>query len=167
MSGNVYNAAMQTLLPRIPHGLFSLVVALLLAACGSGGNDTGPARSGPFRLTFSLDGSFRSVHGDQPISMALVRVSNSVAIANTSGTVSATQNPSFSFVTGAVMERGTPYAIHYWIDSNIGGGTAGVCDAKAIDHQWSTEFPSPTNDVNLTVPYQPWLTENVCSTFVP
>ena len=45
------------------------------------------------------------------------------------------------------MEEATPYEVHYWIDSNIGGGTLGVCDPKDIDHQWSVEFPMPTNNV--------------------
>jgi hypothetical protein len=165
-AGKVYNAAMRTFMPRIPHGMFALMVVLLLAACGSGGDGTAPAAAGPFKLTFSLNGSFHAPHGDDPISMALVRVSDAVVIANTSGTVSATQNPSFSFVTGAVMERGAAYAVHYWIDSNILGGTLGACDAKAIDHQWSTEFPSVSSDKNLTVFYQPALVEDVCSTFL-
>jgi hypothetical protein len=135
-------------------------VALLLAACGNGGDGAASDSPGPFKLTFSLDGSFRNEHGHDPISIALVRLSNSV--------VSATQNPSFSFVTGAVMERGTSYAVHYWIDSNIGvGGTLGVCDRKEFDHQWSTEFLSVTNDKeDFTVSHQPALTEDVCSTFL-
>lgn len=54
--------------------------------------------------------------------------------------MSATQDPSFSLFTGAVLKKGATYEIHYWIDSNTGGGTPGVCDPKAIDHQWSTEF---------------------------
>jgi hypothetical protein len=168
-AGNVYNAAMQTFLQRIPHGLFSLtVVVLLLAACGNGdGNDTVPAPSGPFQLTVSLDRSFHNDHGDQPISIALVRLSDAVVIVNSSGTVSATQNPSFSFVTGAVIERGTVYAVHYWIDANIGGGTPGVCDPKEFDHRWSVEFLSPPRDLNFTVSHQPALTEDVCGTFVP
>jgi hypothetical protein len=166
MPGNVYNAAMQTVLPRIPHVLFALMV-VLLAACGNGGDGTASDSPGPFKLTFSLDASFHLPHGDEPISMALVRVSNSVAIANTSGTISATQNPSFSFVTGAVMERGADYEVHYWIDSNIGGGgTLGVCDRKEIDHQWSTELSSVSNDKNLTVPHQQALIEDVCGTFL-
>jgi len=97
--------------------------------------------------------------------MALIRSSDGVVIAEQTGTVSATQNPSFSFAAGAVMQRGTAYAVHYWIDSNIGGGLVGNCDHKDFDHQWSVEFPSPTNDVDFTVSHDPALTEDVCSTF--
>ena len=144
-----------------------VLACLAVAACGNGGEggDNDAIPSGPFQLTFSLDASFQSPHGNQPIRIAVVRSSDGFVVTEGSGTVLATQNPSFSFTSGAVMQRGTAYEVHYWIDSNIGGGTLGFCDPKAIDHQWSTEFPSPTNDVNLTVPHQPALTEDVCSTF--
>jgi hypothetical protein len=120
-------------------------------------------RVGPFRLSFSLDASFQATHGGHPIHIAVVR--GGVVVAQTNGTVSATQNPSFSFAAGAVLEQGIAHEVHYWIDSNIGGGTPGVCDPKAIDHQWSTEFSWPTNDVDITVSYQTWLVEDVCGTF--
>jgi hypothetical protein len=112
-----------------------------------------------------MDASFQVPHGDNTIHIAVVRSSDNVVVDGGFGTVSATQNPSFSFVSGAVMERGIDYEVHYWIDSNIGGGTPGVCDPKAIDHQWSVEFPSVTNDKVLTVSHEPLLTEDVCSTF--
>jgi hypothetical protein len=35
---------------------------------------------------------------------------------------------SFFFDAGAVLEQGIAHEVHYWIDSNIGGGTSGVCD---------------------------------------
>ena len=147
-------------------------MALLVAAVATFGacHDTSyvldPDRNdqwGPFQLRFSLDASFWASHGGQPIQIAVVR--DGVVVARTNGTLSATRNPSFSFAPGAVLERGSNYQVHYWIDSNIGGGTHGVCDPEAIDHQWSTELLWPTNDVDLTVSYQPWLIENVCDTF--
>ena len=147
-------------------------VALLVAAVSTFGACDEPTyvvdpsrnnRVGPFQLTFSLDASFQNLHGDQPIQIAVVR--GGVVVARSSGTVSATRNPSFSFAAGAVLERGLTYEVHYWIDSNIDGGASGVCDPKAIDHQWSTEFLCPTNDVDLTVSYQQWLKEDVCDTF--
>jgi len=140
------------------------LACLAVAACG-GGSDDNATNPGPYRLTFSLDASFQGPHGGQPIRIALVRSFDRFVVAEAGGTVSAAQNPSFIFATGAVMQRGTAYEVHYWIDSNIGGGALGVCDPKAIDHQWSTEFPFPTNDVSFTVSYQPALTEDVCSTF--
>ena len=140
------------------------LVFLSLAACGGGGDDSDD-NPGPYKVTFSLDDSFQIPHGDDPIRIALVRLSDGLVVAEDFGTVSVTQNPSFSFTTTAIMERGSSYAVRYWIDSNIGGGTLGLCDSTDYDHQWSTEFYNVTNDKNITVGYQPWLVEYVCNTF--
>ncbi|MDH3237112.1 MAG: hypothetical protein OEM47_01075 [Deltaproteobacteria bacterium] len=158
---------MRNCFPRIAHGLCSLVVVLLLAACGGGGGggDTVTASPGPYQLTFSMDASFQVPHGDNTIHIAVVRSSDNVVVDGDFGTVSATQNPSFSFVSGAVMERGIDYEVHYWIDSNIGGGTLGVCDPITNDHQWRVQYLSVTNDKNLPVSHNPALMVNVCPTF--
>ena len=146
----------------------SSVVLMLsfLSSCGGDGNggdnETNP---GPYTLTFLLDDSFQAPHGDEPIRIALVRLSNGLVIAEDFGTVSATENPSFTFTVTEVMERGISYAVHYWIDSNINGGTLGLCDDTEFDHQWSTEFFTVTNDINFIVGYQPGLVEYVCDTF--
>ena len=150
-----------------PMSLKNSYLALLflsLAACGGGGDDT-DNNPGPYTITFSLDDSFQIPHGGEPIRIALVRLSDGLVIAEDFGTVSATQNPSFSFTTSAIMERAKSYAVHYWIDSNLGGGTLGLCDGTDYDHQWSTEFFSVTNDINFTAGYQPGLVEYVCNTF--
>jgi len=141
-------------------------VCLIIAACfdGSDGGSTG-AGPGPYQLTFSLDDSFQTPHANEPIRIALVRLSDGLVMTEGFGTVSATQNPSFSFTATAIMERGTSYAVHYWIDSNIGGGTLGFCDGTDFDHQWSTEFFTVTNNINFTAGYQPALVEYVCDTF--
>ena len=155
-----------------PSSIRRASVVLLVAAVSALGGcheanyvlDSSPnGPNGPFRLTFSLDSSFQAAHGGQPIQIAVVR--GDVVVARTSGTVSATQNPPFSFAAGAVLRRGTTHEVHVWIDSNLSGGTSGVCDPKAIDHQWSAEFPWPTNDVDFTLKYQAWLMEDVCATF--
>lgn len=140
------------------------IALLVVAACGGDKNST-PFDPGPYQLTFSLDATFQAPHGNQPIRLAVVRISDGFIVSETSGTVSSTQAPAFSFAAGAVLERNRAYAVHYWIDSNIAGGTLGVCDPKDIDHQWSMEILSATNDVNFSVGYEPTLTENVCSTF--
>ena len=113
-----------------------------------------------------MDASFQVPQGENTIHIAVVRSSDNVVVDGDFGTVSATQNPSFSFVSGAVMERGTDCEVHYWIDSNIGGGTLGVCDPITNDHQWSVEFPSVGNNTNLPVTHNLALTEDVCSTFL-
>jgi len=163
---------MRTYLPRIAHGLCSMVVVLLLAACGGGGDITfnvppPPTLPGPFQMTFSLDDTFQGPHGGQPIRIALVRSSDNVTVAgDNNGTVSAILNPSFTFVTGLVMVRGTDYAVHYYIDNTV-AGIQGVCDPITIDPQWSREYPSVANDKDITESYVPAQMEDVCSTFPP
>ena len=145
--------------------LYLILACLTVTACGEDDGGDTVTDPGPYQLVFSLDASFQVPHGDQPIRIALVRLSDGTVIAEDSGIVSATDDPSFSFSPGDLMERGTSYAVHYWIDSNIGGGTLGVCDIATIDHQWSTEFFSVTNDKNFTTAYDPNLVEYVCNTF--
>lgn len=140
-----------------------LILVPALGCDGSSSSPTSPA--GPFRLTFSLDASFQSPHGDQRINLALVRTSDGSVVASGNATVQANFVPPYRFSADNVLQRGVPYEIHYWIDSNFGGGTEGVCDPRDIDHQWSVELPFPTSDVDITVSHQPELTEDVCDTF--
>jgi hypothetical protein len=144
--------------------LIIVVASLAFAACGGDDEVTGPT-AGPFQLSFSLDASFRGPHGGQSVNIAAIRSSDGVMVAGGDGVVSATQDPSFTFAAGAVLEAGTDYEVHYWIDSNFGVGTPGVCDDKGIDHQWSVEFLSVSNDVVWTASHDPSLTEDVCATF--
>lgn len=143
-----------------------VIVSLVIAgtACHHGDDFFGIHNPGPYELVFSLDASFQSTHGGDPIQIAVLR-SNGTVVAQSSGTISSTQNPCFTFMPGTVLQRGLGYEVHYWIDSNIAGGTLGVCDPVSIDHQWSVEFIFPLNDVNFTASYSPALTEDVCSTF--
>ncbi len=144
----------------------SLLGALMLTFfVGSACNEETTDPTGPLRLTFNLDASFQGAHGGQSIAIALVRTSNGSVVAQANGAVSATQDPSFTWSTGPIMQAGIDYEVHYWIDSNFGGGTAGVCDPKANDHQWSVEFLSVSNDVTWTTSHEPGLTEEVCATF--
>jgi hypothetical protein len=144
--------------------LLIVLAALALAGCNDGDEVTGPT-AGPFQLTFSLDASFRGPHGGQSVNIAVLRSSDGVMVAGGDGLVSTTQDPSFTFAAGAVLEAETDYEVHYWIDSNFGVGTPGVCDTKEIDHQWSVEFLSVSSDVAWIASHDPSLTEDVCSTF--
>ena len=143
-----------------------LLTGLAIVACDMGGGSSSQSSDpGPYQLTFSLDESFQAPHGNQPIRIALVRLTDGLVLEEAFGTVSAVNDPTFNFSPATMLERGTSYAVHYWIDSNIGGGTLGLCDPTDFDHQWSTEFFTPTNDINFTVGYEPTLTEYVCDTF--
>jgi len=146
--------------------LFLMLTCLTLFACDTGGGSNSHSSDpGPYQIVFSLDDSFQIPHGNQPIRIALVRLTDGLVLEEAFGTVSAIADPTYTFSPTATMERGTSYAVHYWIDSNIGGGTLGLCDPTDYDHQWSTEFFMPTNDINFAVGYEPALTEYVCDTF--
>jgi hypothetical protein len=143
----------------------ALVVLMLAFFVGSACKEDQIVGTGPYDLTFQLDASFQGPHGGQNIAIALVRASDGSVVSQATGTVSAAQDPSFSFTRAAMLQDGVTYEVHYWIDSNFGGGTAGVCDPKANDHQWSVEFLSVSNDVTWTAMHEPALTEDVCATF--
>lgn len=143
-----------------------LLFCLVISACDSGGGSSNASTDpGPYQLIFSLDESFQLPHGNQAIRIALVRLRDGQTLEEDSGTVSASNDPTFTFTPSTRLVRGTSYAVHYWIDSNIGGGTLGLCDSTDFDHQWSTEFFTVTNDINFSVGYEPTLTEYVCATF--
>ncbi len=142
-----------------------LVLALSVGVACSDDDDDGMDPGRTYQLTFQLDDSFGAPHGGQTINVAVVRASNGAVLERANGTVSATANPSFSFTSGAILESGTAYEVHYWIDSNFNGGIAGVCDPTANDHQWSAAVASPTADVTLTESHDPSGLENVCDSF--
>jgi hypothetical protein len=137
----------------------------LFAGMACGDDDNGTTPSGTFTLTFQLDDSFQGPHGGQAINVAVVRASNGNVVARENGTVSATASPSFEFTTGSVLEAGVAYEVHYWIDSNFGGGVVGVCDATAIDHQWNAAAGTANDDVTLAESHDPAAIEDVCDSF--
>ena len=158
------------------------VVALLLLAClftlhCDEGDDVFVSGSGPYALRFSLAGDFQ-IYGGQTISWALLRSDNGEKLVAGRGTISATTNPAFSVNTGNVMLLGVPHQMHYWIDSNIGGGTEGVCDPvvrageegdgeilEAFDKQWIAPFGGSTSDLSFIAIHDPDRVLNVCDTF--
>lgn len=116
-------------------------------------------------LTFAGDGTFNNAHGLQTVHLALVRDRDATVVARTEATVSATDDPSFRFEVPGGLLNGESYEVHYWIDSNFGGGTAGECDPPANDHQWAAAIAAATQDVELTVGHDPSTMTEVCSTF--
>ncbi len=121
--------------------------------------------AGPFRLAFSLDGSFRVPHGGQAVKIAVIRSLDHAIVAATGGEISASGAHSFTFPAGAVLEAGGSYEVRYWIDSNAGGGTRGECDPRDVDHQGSVELPCVCNDKVIALSHSDALTEDVCATF--
>lgn len=117
-------------------------------------------------LTFVGDASFNTPHPDQAIEVAIVRASDGLIVGGpVSGTVSATANPAFSFDFPGVLVIGFAYEIHYWIDSNFGDGTAGVCDEPNDDHQWNRPVAAVTADVTFEESHDAAAQMAVCSTF--
>ena len=137
----------------------SLCMGLLvmLGACGS---------DPTFHLTFGIDATFQGLHAGQAIEVAVVRVGDGAVVEERTGTVSATDNPAFSFTSLNLLERAEAYQLHYWIDSNFGDGTVGECDISTIDHQWNVPLQPVSGDVDITVSHD-LVQANVCLTFTP
>ncbi len=142
----------------------SLITGLcvgLLVAVGACGDDP------TFQLVFGIDASFQGPHTGHAIEVALVRASDGVVVQEQMGTVSGTADPAASFTFADLLEEGVAYDVDYWIDSNFGGGTVGVCDPKANDHQWRVAIAAVTADVIITEVHDAANTFDVCATFTP
>ena len=147
----------------------SRIFVLLLALATVGGacdddDTTDPGAEGPHTLTFAGDASFQGAHGGQTIRVALVGPGGTVE-ADAEATVSATADPAFSFTFDDALMEGQSYEIHYWIDSNFGGGSALVCEGPDTDHQWRLDVGAATEDRTITDTHRPGETESVCETF--
>ena len=99
------------------------------------------------------------------IYVAVVRAADGAVVATQTGTVSATADPAFSFTFTGLLVVGVAYQVPYWIDSNFGRGTVGVCDPKAYDHQWNVAVATVEADVIITEPHNAAITMDVCATF--
>ncbi len=137
----------------------------LLAGVQACGEDEPTNGTTSFQLTFQGDMSFQGAHAGHAISVAVVRTSDGMVVATQTGTVSGTTDPAFSFTFAGALEEGTAYQVHYWIDSNFGGGTVGVCDPTMNDHQWSVPVPAASADLTLTESHDAGALTDVCTTF--
>lgn len=137
-----------------------LTAVLFLGACDDDPIDPG----GPFDLTFEGDATFQGAHGGQDISVALVTDVGTVLDVQT-GTVSESDDPSFSFTFSGQLVSGEAYAVDYWIDSNFQGGTEGTCDAPEDDHQWHVDLGTVEADVNHVETHEPGAVTDVCDSF--
>lgn len=145
--------------------LSSVVTSLLFAVLAAGVITTASAANAA-DLTFQGDSSFQGPHGGQDIHVAVVESDSGKVVAKQSGTVSKTSDPAFSFTFKNVLMQGKAYEVHYWIDSNFGGGTAGACDPKAQDHQWNVSLGMVEGAVTHTESHRPAETTDVCKTFM-
>ncbi len=130
--------------------------------------------SGPYNLRFSLAGDFQQ-YGGERISWALLRSDTGERLVTGAGTISFTANPPFTANTGNVMLLGVPHEMHYWIDTNIGGGTPGECDpvvrdaddnlVESFDRQWTAPFGGATADLVFIAIHNPDRVQDVCASF--
>lgn len=147
-------------------GLLRLAAVLTVAVVFAGCDDDEPTGAGgPFDLVFQGTNTYGGPHGGHGIYVAVVRSSDGVVVARDDGTVSATANPAFSFTFTNLLQAGTAYEIHYWIDSNFAAGTVGVCDPQTNDHQWNLAVAAPTQDVTVTEIHDASDLSPVCDTF--
>ncbi|TLF53146.1 hypothetical protein FEI13_03045 [Halomonas urmiana] len=136
----------------------TLTAALLLAAgpvLASEGHD----------LTFSGDGTFVAPHGGQAIQVALYDVTAGEVVATDVGTVSADEPPAFSFTFTGALKEDRLYDVHYWIDSNFGGGSEGSCDPVNVDHQWRVALTDISESLTVEVIHDPAEQAPVCTSF--
>ncbi|MFG6138032.1 hypothetical protein [Halomonas sp. B23F22_10] len=116
-------------------------------------------------LVFQGDASFQGPHGGQAIQAALVDTALDETIAVETGKVSGEDDPSFSVTFQRALVADGQYAVHYWIDANFGGGTAGNCDPMQHDHQWSVPIAPGDGPVTHTEHHDPSAQSAVCDTF--
>ncbi|APE30397.1 hypothetical protein BOX17_05150 [Halomonas aestuarii] len=116
-------------------------------------------------LTFQGDASFNGPHGGQAVQAALVDASSGEVLETMSDTVSADADPAFSFDFPGALHEGGSYEVHYWIDSNFGGGSEGSCDPKGTDHQWSVALEASGEAVTHVESHNPGAQSDVCATF--
>lgn len=116
-------------------------------------------------LTFEGNDTFNGAHGGQTIHAAVVDAGSGEVVATQSGTVSADGAPAFSFDFPGVLKKDGSYEVHYWIDSNFGGGSEGTCDPKGTDHQWSVSLDTTGEALTHEETHRPQEQTDVCATF--
>ncbi len=140
-----------------------VALALLLAACGDGNEGAAAAVGGPYKLTFQGDATFTAVHAGQALKAGLIVKATNELLDVQSTTVASSGDPSFSVTFAPTLEPTVQYHLHYWIDSNFGGGTVGTCDPPQIDHQWALD--PPIGQATFKDTHRPSDVSSVCGTF--
>lgn len=140
------------------------LLSLLVLVGGCDDEDPADLLDGPYDLTFEGDASFQGAHGGQDIAVAVIDAQENVIDGGT-GTVSADDDPAFSFTFMGILEDGEPYAVRYWVDSNFGGGEEGVCDEPSVDHQWQVELGFVEGHVTQVEEHSPGDVTAVCDSF--
>lgn len=147
----------------------SVMLCLLLVACSSIFGDSDgfvpcdgvAAPAVQFELFVWGDASFQGPHaGDRLTEVVICTGGNGLSAS--SGAIHAPPD-TISFGFGSTVLAGASYQIYIWIDSNIGGGTEGVCDPPSIDHQWIVTIPPVTGDIHIIFSHDDATVTDVCS----
>ena len=101
--------------------------------------------------------------GKKSISIAVLNVLGEV-VAEESGNVSSVSDPTFALNVSTLLDAAVVYQLRYRIDSNVGGGSVGVCDPPGTDHQTSQSF-TISSDVTITLVHDDANADEVCSSF--
>ena len=115
-------------------------------------------------LTFRGEAEFGLAHENQAVELAVIRSSDDAVVGLATGTTASGADPAFEFVFEHLLLNGDAYHIHYWIDSNYNGGSAGECDPPPFDHQWVQLLGAVDRDTVLVGIHNTDFTD-VCATF--
>ena len=144
----------------------ALLVTLFACSDNDTGIDFGAPPPGPYRLTLNGDASFQGQHGGHPINVVVVsRNLGGFVVAEERVTISPTADHSFTFGFSSLLAEGVDHDVHYWIDSNIGGGSPGTCDPPENDHQWSVAILNPRAGIELGEGHDDANNTEVCASF--
>jgi len=125
----------------------------LLVTLGACGEDTGidfaAPPPGPYLLTVQGDVDFQMPHGNQTLTVSVYSQNLGFLAGQQTVTISANEDPPFFLSFPRLLAEGSPYDVLFWIDSNDGGGTPGVCDPPEFDHQWSVFLSGPRGEIEL------------------
>lgn len=117
-------------------------------------------------LVFQGDASFQGPHGGQAIAVALVEAESGEVLARQDGSVAGEGEMAFAFEFPGALMADTAYEVHYWIDSNFGGGSEGDCDAMDQDHQWRVALDMAEDGLTHSEDHAPGRMGDVCGTFM-
>lgn len=134
--------------------LLSILSLALVGACNGGGPE-----EGPFTLSLVIPASY-SIHDGSDFTLAVLD-SEAVVMDEFTGVIGTDTGAEFLLVTGS------GYNLHFWVDSNIGGGTDGACDGSPdfFDHQWSYAIGTLAADRDFPIPAHNTDFQDVCSSF--
>jgi hypothetical protein len=97
-----------------------------LAALAALGCNPPVDTTGEFDLDVTIPASYAAAHSGLGFALALVEGVDGNEIDTVTGSLPSSGSTAALFADAVV--QGVPYELHFWVDSNLGGGTALACD---------------------------------------